>query len=259
MRVDPLSRLEKMVEQNRIPHLLLFHGDIGKMKEAAYLLIEKLEAKSDYSEIFCEGKIGLHSLASVKSFFEKANLKPRSSQYQLFIIHDAEKMLPSSSNALLKVLEEPPSSSIFILLTEFPERMLPTLLSRAWKLFFPKEKPSTLTPEQEKMLHFFKEGTRIEEIENFAKNWELRKKEKEKALLEELGDASSKEIEGALSLHFQAEFFSYLSSIADQWKELECPHEQLDKTLTLARTAYLRSMPLQAILETLFLSFDKLI
>lgn len=46
------------------------------------------------------------------------------------LIFDADKMTPQAQNCLLKTLEEPPSGTCIILVTEHPEGLLPTVISR---------------------------------------------------------------------------------------------------------------------------------
>ena len=50
------------------------------------------------------------------------------------VILDAECLNGSSANAFLKTLEEPPPKTIFLLLTESPERLLPTVISRCQRI-----------------------------------------------------------------------------------------------------------------------------
>ena len=46
-------------------------------------------------------------------------------------------MNPSSENTLLKTLEEPPSKSLLLLVTDSPQSLLPTILSRCQKIVLP--------------------------------------------------------------------------------------------------------------------------
>lgn len=55
---------------------------------------------------------------------------PTLGKYRVVIIDEAEELSLGGQNALLKVLEEPNSTSIIILVTELPGKLLPTLLSR---------------------------------------------------------------------------------------------------------------------------------
>ncbi|MEK7143011.1 MAG: hypothetical protein AAB785_02255 [Patescibacteria group bacterium] len=57
-------------------------------------------------------------------------LTPHSSKYKLAIILNAENLTLEASNALLKVLEEPPKNSIIVLQAKKKMRILPTIISR---------------------------------------------------------------------------------------------------------------------------------
>ena len=61
---------------------------------------------------------------------EKANIKPYACEYKIFILEDADKMTVQAQNALLKILEEPPSFLIFFLLGDDKKDFLPTIISR---------------------------------------------------------------------------------------------------------------------------------
>ena len=54
----------------------------------------------------------------------------------MVIIDEADALVPAAQNALLKTLEEPPPSSVFILVTARPDMLLPTVLSRCPQLRF---------------------------------------------------------------------------------------------------------------------------
>src|SRR5215217_6320380 len=54
--------------------------------------------------------------------------------YRICIVDAADDLNPSSGNALLKVIEEPPPRSIFLVVSHAPQRLLPTIRSRCRKL-----------------------------------------------------------------------------------------------------------------------------
>ncbi len=66
----------------------------------------------------------------------RAAFPPHEGRAKVFIIRRAEELHPSASNALLKTLEEPGTSTHFILLTSQPEALLPTILSRTQRVRF---------------------------------------------------------------------------------------------------------------------------
>src|SRR5215204_6076094 len=66
----------------------------------------------------------------------EANFRPFEGTARVFIVDEAEKFNDASANALLKVLEEPPSTSHLILITSRPATLLPTVLSRCQMIRF---------------------------------------------------------------------------------------------------------------------------
>ena len=75
-------------------------------------------------------------LAAAQTIRRKARNRPSEAGRQIFIIADAETLVPQESspeaaNALLKLLEEPPPDSIFILTSSEPGRLLDTIRSRS--------------------------------------------------------------------------------------------------------------------------------
>lgn len=67
-------------------------------------------------------------------------------QYRCCVIRSAERMREAAGNALLKILEEPPGGIVFILTSEFPSLLLPTLRSRMRQLRFTRLSQDVLKP-----------------------------------------------------------------------------------------------------------------
>ncbi|MBN18353.1 MAG: hypothetical protein CL758_02580 [Chloroflexi bacterium] len=70
------------------------------------------------------------SIEVIRKIQSESNLKPFEGKYRVYIINGAENLSIEASNALLKLLEEPPQQVVFILLTIDNELILPTVLSR---------------------------------------------------------------------------------------------------------------------------------
>lgn len=68
----------------------------------------------------------------------KLSLKSSQGGYKVVIVWLPEKMHEACANKLLKLLEEPPQKTVFLLVSENPERILPTILSRTQRLNVPK-------------------------------------------------------------------------------------------------------------------------
>lgn len=144
--------LEVMIAKEAVGHALLFCGleGVGKSLFALALaarVIASCDGEKGIHKIAMgqhpdlhilrpEGKIGLHSLQSLRDFSEQVYLPPYESSWKVFIIHDADRMHSYSANALLKTFEEPPPRTLIILLTSSFKALLPTILSRCRVLYF---------------------------------------------------------------------------------------------------------------------------
>lgn len=65
-----------------------------------------------------------------QEIINELSLKPYESDFKIMIMWHAEKMNSSAANKLLKIIEEPPQKTVFLLTAESTEHMLPTVLSR---------------------------------------------------------------------------------------------------------------------------------
>jgi len=79
-----------------------------------------------------------------ESILRKLSLKPFESEFKVMIIWLPEKMNPSCSNKLLKMIEEPPNKTLFILITESEENIISTIRSRAQLVTIPALNDETL-------------------------------------------------------------------------------------------------------------------
>lgn len=112
-------------------------GDPDKqVEEAAEAIGELLEERRLQPLWSRPDGMASHSVASVRVLQRAASLTSVSGGRRVFIIGDAERLVPQESsqeaaNALLKLLEEPPPGSTFILTTVDARHLLPTMRSRA--------------------------------------------------------------------------------------------------------------------------------
>ena len=75
-------------------------------------------------------------ISQIRSVIDTLSLKPYEAQFRVVLISDAQSMNPEASNALLKVLEEPPAQTILILTTLQASDLLPTVVSRCQHIRF---------------------------------------------------------------------------------------------------------------------------
>ena len=168
--------LRRLIAKGRVPNSLLFAGDegIGKRQFAmelarAFVCSEPVDGegcgvcpacrrvdnfvipaptdknKSDFEKVFFGGHSDVGKVVTYKRFIlidairdveRHANFLPNEAKARFFIIDAADKMNDQAANALLKTLEEPPSTSHIFLITSRPDSLLPTIRSRCQTLRF---------------------------------------------------------------------------------------------------------------------------
>src|SRR5690606_14640835 len=84
-----------------------------------------------------EDKAALISREESREIIKALSLKPFESQYKVMIIWQPELMHPSAANGILKILEEPPPHTYFILVTNAADKLLSTIISRTQILTVP--------------------------------------------------------------------------------------------------------------------------
>ncbi len=80
-----------------------------------------------------------------EAILKMLSMKPYESEYQVMIIYLPERMNIACSNKLLKLVEEPPQKTVFILVTENADQILATILSRCQIINVPKIATEVLT------------------------------------------------------------------------------------------------------------------
>jgi DNA polymerase-3 subunit delta' len=87
------------------------------------------------------GDSGAIKVDQVRDIIDRAAYRPFEGNRRVVIIDEADVLVPQAQNALLKTLEEPPSASVFVLVTARPDMLLSTVLSRCPRLRFGRLAP----------------------------------------------------------------------------------------------------------------------
>jgi DNA polymerase III subunit delta' len=82
------------------------------------------------------GDSGSMKIDQIRDVLDRVGYRPFEGRRRVVILDDADLLVPAAQNALLKVLEEPPASSVFVLITARPDMLLPTVRSRCVTLAF---------------------------------------------------------------------------------------------------------------------------
>lgn len=89
----------------------------------------------DIIEIDAASNRGIDEIRSIR---ESIKFAPTLLKYKVLILDEAHQLSKDAANALLKILEEPPSYAIFILATTEAHKMIPTIASRCQRFDFHK-------------------------------------------------------------------------------------------------------------------------
>ena len=150
---EAVTFLEKSIEKDMLSHAYLLIGpsQVGKMTLAMNLAcaVNCLESRSsspcgectqcyrifagqhpDIQIIKTEAGSRTINLEQVRDIQHSAMFKPYEGKYRVFIFEEASSLNDEASNNILKLLEEPPESVLFILLTSQWQSILPTISSR---------------------------------------------------------------------------------------------------------------------------------
>ncbi len=144
--------ITRAASSGRVSNAYLFKGPKGSPKDliamrfAAVLLCDspleggracgecrscRLMAIGDHPDLYRAEKEGTSiRIGKSHEMLREALLKPYQSSRKVFLIPDADDMTIEASNALLKILEEPPSYVTFLLTTSNPSAIPDTILSR---------------------------------------------------------------------------------------------------------------------------------
>jgi DNA polymerase-3 subunit delta' len=82
------------------------------------------------------GDSGAIKIDEVRDAVDRASYRPFEGRRRVVIVDEADALVAPAQNALLKTLEEPPPSSVFVLVTSRPDMLLATVRSRCPQLRF---------------------------------------------------------------------------------------------------------------------------
>jgi DNA polymerase III subunit delta' len=163
---SPVELLERSLARGRLGHAYLFSGDdLDKLELVARTLAKALNCEQpkknphvpgapdscdaclscrkidnathpDVQWIRPESKSRVITIDQMRDTMQTVFLKPTEAQFKVAVIVGADRLNDAAANAFLKTLEEPPSRSVFILLTTEPGRILETIISRCLRLNF---------------------------------------------------------------------------------------------------------------------------
>jgi DNA polymerase-3 subunit gamma/tau len=153
--------LKYQLENKTTKNSYLFSGasGCGKTTTARIFANQINQGKGQAYEIDAASNTGVDN---VRKIIEQAHFKSIDSEYKVFIIDECHMLSLGAWNALLKVLEEPPQHSVFILCTTDPQKVIPTVLSRVQRFDFTRIPTTAIVERLVRIVDFeVKEGKQI--------------------------------------------------------------------------------------------------
>jgi DNA polymerase-3 subunit delta' len=118
---------------------------IQRLAKNPYAAVDFIRRPSLTDATKQSNKQAFYSVDFVREVLQKiSSYRPVEGRYKVVIITDADLFRQDSANAFLKLLEEPPPRTVFILTTNRPDRLLPTILSRCQKHRFDAISPEMI-------------------------------------------------------------------------------------------------------------------
>ncbi len=158
--------LKQALSSQRIAPAYLFNGPRGTGKtSSARILAKSLNCQSsdqpttnpcgecelckqiedgnalDIIEIDAASNTGVEN---IREIIDRARFAPTQARWKVYVIDECHMLSTAASNALLKTIEEPPASCVFILATTNPERVINTIQSRCQKFDFKRISSNTI-------------------------------------------------------------------------------------------------------------------
>jgi len=164
---DPIAQtLKNAIRTSRVAHAYLFTGTRGIGKTTMARVLAKalnclsfdapttepccqcnsciaVNAGEDIDVIEIDGATN-NGVEQVRELRQNAIYRPARARYKIYIIDEVHMLSVPAFNALLKILEEPPSHVKFIFATTEPNKVIPTIQSRCQRFDFNNISPAKI-------------------------------------------------------------------------------------------------------------------
>jgi len=142
---EAYQQIEKAVQVGRPAHGYLLVGGVrGMAGEVADRVLRllfgegDLRSHPDIHRLAPEMKSRIISVEAMRTrLIDPMGETAFQGGWKVGVVYGADRLKTESANAFLKTLEEPPPQTLFLLLTEQPEQLLPTIISRCQRIDLP--------------------------------------------------------------------------------------------------------------------------
>ena len=143
------SREEGDVFLNKLAKAILCEGDWCNGKNPCKACI--MLSAGSHPDLFTFPKGKNFLVADAEQVSSEAQISPMFARNKVLILQGMDTATPQSQNKMLKLLEDPPASTVFLLSAANEESVLRTIISRCHKIYLPRIKNAI--PEKQKKLY----------------------------------------------------------------------------------------------------------
>lgn len=127
--------IENQIKSNDIRNAYLFCGGAGTGKTTCARIVAGMINEGQGNPIELDAASN-NSVDDVRRIITDSKFKSMDSKYKIYIIDECHSLSNAAWQAMLKLLEEPPKSTVFIFCTTDPQKIPGTILSRVQRYNF---------------------------------------------------------------------------------------------------------------------------
>lgn len=127
--------IENQIKSNDIRNAYLFCGGAGTGKTTCARIVARMINEGQGNPIELDAASN-NSVDDVRRIITDSKFKSMDSKYKIYIIDECHSLSNAAWQAMLKLLEEPPKSTVFIFCTTDPQKIPGTILSRVQRYNF---------------------------------------------------------------------------------------------------------------------------